>query len=93
MAINPCYKQGPVEIVTGQLGFSYHYDATNEKGLSVAGLNFPENPFMEVAIFNTTADGNIYQFDTINDRVFENGELSNTIVGLRSREDLIEQFK
>lgn len=25
--------------------------------------------------------------------IFENGELSNTIVGLRSREDLIEQFK
>ena len=24
---------------------------------------------------------------------FENGELSNTIVGLRSKEDLIEQFK
>ncbi|MBE6658706.1 MAG: hypothetical protein E7604_09705 [Ruminococcaceae bacterium] len=30
MAVNPCYKQGPVEIVTGQLGFSYHYDATKE---------------------------------------------------------------
>ncbi|MBQ7299824.1 MAG: hypothetical protein IJW77_08290 [Clostridia bacterium] len=30
MAINPCYKQGPVEIVTGQLGFTYHYDATGE---------------------------------------------------------------
>jgi len=27
MALNPCYKHGPVEIVTGQLGFSYHYDA------------------------------------------------------------------
>lgn len=25
--------------------------------------------------------------------IFENGELSNTIVGLRSREDLIKQFK
>ncbi|MBR2712888.1 MAG: thioredoxin [Bacilli bacterium] len=25
--------------------------------------------------------------------IFENGELINTIVGLRSREDLIEQFK
>ena len=25
--------------------------------------------------------------------IFENGELVNTIVGLRSREDLIEQFK
>ena len=25
--------------------------------------------------------------------IFENGELSNTIVGLRSREDLVEQFK
>ncbi len=30
MAVNPCYRQGPVEIVTGQLGFSYHYDATME---------------------------------------------------------------
>lgn len=25
--------------------------------------------------------------------IFENGKLSNTIVGLRSREDLVEQFK
>ncbi len=25
--------------------------------------------------------------------IFENGELVNTIVGLRSREDLVEQFK
>ncbi|MBQ8578942.1 MAG: hypothetical protein IJ449_13410 [Clostridia bacterium] len=28
MALNPAYKSGPVDIVTGQLGFSYQYDAT-----------------------------------------------------------------
>lgn len=30
MALNPCYKSGPVDIVTGQLGFSYQYDAVME---------------------------------------------------------------
>ena len=30
MGKNPCYQSGNVEIVTGQLGFSYAYDATKE---------------------------------------------------------------
>ncbi len=30
MALNPCYTSGEIDIVTGQLGFSYAYDATKE---------------------------------------------------------------
>ncbi|MBP3919147.1 MAG: hypothetical protein J6I50_08255 [Clostridia bacterium] len=39
MALNPCYKNGAVEIVTGQLGFSYHYDATKEGANDAAFKN------------------------------------------------------
>ncbi|MCQ2431497.1 MAG: hypothetical protein MJ175_02710 [Clostridia bacterium] len=30
MAVNPCYQSGPMEVVSGQLGFTYAYDATKE---------------------------------------------------------------
>jgi len=58
----------------GYVNFVNDVDVTDGE-MKKTGLNFPENPFMDVAMFNTSADGNIYQFDTINDRRFENGEL------------------